>query len=118
MKRQEILSTAGELIDGERDRVYGSAKENFTTIGKLWEPIAHVELSPVQVALMMNQLKVARLINTPDHPDSWVDAAGYIALGGEIATDAPEPTPTGIRALPSLVAAPNFDDGVITPAAA
>lgn len=87
MKRQDILSTAGDLIDGDRDRIYGSARDNFTVIAKLWEPIVKVSISPAQVAMMMNQVKIARLLNTPDHPDSWVDAAGYIALGGEIATE-------------------------------
>jgi len=28
-----------------------------------------------------------RLAKTLDHADSWLDAAGYIALGGEIATE-------------------------------
>ena len=36
-----------------------------------------------QVYLCLNQLKVSRLIETPTHADSWVDIAGYAALGGE-----------------------------------
>jgi hypothetical protein len=35
------------------------------------------------VALMMDWLKTSRLLGTLDHADSWVDKAGYTALGGE-----------------------------------
>jgi hypothetical protein len=51
----------------------------------LWEPILGVPVTPEQVALCMNQLKVARLIKTPGHRDGWVDGIGYLACGGEIA---------------------------------
>jgi hypothetical protein len=44
-------------------------------------------VTPEQVALAMTCLKVARLIETPDHEDSWVDIAGYGACGAEIATE-------------------------------
>ena len=38
-----------------------------------------------QVALCLAQLKIARLIQSPEHPDSWVDLAGCAALGAEVA---------------------------------
>lgn len=85
--RAEILNKAAELIGGDREQDYGSAAENFARIGNLWAEIVGVPISPEQVALCMNQVKVARLINSPDHLDSWIDGAGYLALGGEIATD-------------------------------
>jgi len=28
--------------------------------------------------------KIARLLETPGHVDSWVDICGYAALGGEL----------------------------------
>jgi hypothetical protein len=33
----------------------------------------------------MALVKIARLANSPDHMDSWIDIAGYAACGGEIA---------------------------------
>jgi len=42
-------------------------------------------VTPEQVVLCMTCLKVARLMETPDHEDSWVDIAGYGACGAEIA---------------------------------
>jgi hypothetical protein len=32
---------------------------------------------------MMDWVKTSRLLETLDHPDSWVDKAAYSALGGE-----------------------------------
>lgn len=89
LTRTEVLDTAAELIDGDRARTYGDAAENFGRIAALWEPILGVSITATDVALCLAQLKVARLITSPGHHDSWVDAAGYIALGGEIATRRP-----------------------------
>lgn len=87
MNRDEALSGAGELINGQRATDYGDARTNFTDIAKLWSPILGIEIPPWQVALCMNQLKVARLFKTPSHEDSWMDGIGYLALGCELATD-------------------------------
>ena len=35
---------------------------------------------------MMALLKIARLMSNPEHADSWIDGAGYLACGGEVAT--------------------------------
>ena len=86
MNRRETLATAARLVHGDRQDDYGTPQENFPRIAALWEPIFG-NVTPVKVALALNQLKVARLIHTPDHADSWVDAAGYIAIGAELATE-------------------------------
>lgn len=86
-QRDIILLTAKELINGQRAKDYGDAAENFQRIADLWQPILGCHVEAEQVALCLLQLKVARLITSPTHYDSWVDAAGYIALGGEIATE-------------------------------
>lgn len=91
MNRDDALSGAGDLINGQRSRDYGDARTNFRDIAKLWSPILGIEVEPWQVALCMNQLKVARLFKTPTHVDSWMDGVGYLALGCELATeDVPE----------------------------
>jgi hypothetical protein len=104
MKRGKILATARDYISGDRDRDYGGARDNFTRIGRLWAEIFGHPVTPEQVALCMNQVKVARLVNTPDHQDSWVDAAGYMALGGEIATEKPWVDAAGYMALGGEIA--------------
>lgn len=84
--RERTLHTAAALISGDRARAYGDVGENFTRIGALSAPILGVQnITPAQVALCLTQLKVARLVANPTHVDSWVGAAGYIALGSEVA---------------------------------
>ena len=33
--------------------------------------------------MAMAAVKLARLVETPDHQDSWIDLAGYAAIGSE-----------------------------------
>lgn len=86
--REELLASAKDLIIGDRANEYDTkddASKNFIRIGKLWEQVLGVEVSPEKVALCMVMVKVSRLIANPTHKDSWIDGAGYFALGGEIA---------------------------------
>ena len=83
--RSKVLRTAESLVNGDRARDYGDPAENFGRIADLWAPILGLSASPEQVALCMAQVKVARLITSPTHSDSWIDLCGYAALGAEIA---------------------------------
>ena len=91
-RRDEILQLAGTLINGDRADDYGDAKVNHQRIANGWNVIVkaaletHGELTPAHVALMMDWLKSCRLMKTIDHDDSWIDKAGYTALGGEMAS--------------------------------
>ncbi|AKL88392.1 hypothetical protein BH789_gp111 [Gordonia phage GMA6] len=88
MDKSEVLDTAKELVCGQRADDYGDAKENFDRIARLWAPLLGVdEVTPQQVALCLAALKMARLVTSPNHEDSWVDLAGYAALGGDVALD-------------------------------
>jgi hypothetical protein len=80
-----ILTEAETLINGDRATDYGDAHENFARIAALWSVVLGVPVSPVQVALCMMQLKAARLCHSPEHRDSWIDAAGYAGLGARLA---------------------------------
>lgn len=93
MTRKEILDAAAKCVCGQREEDYGTPEDSFRLIAELWTPVikscvpegTDVCVQPETVALMMALLKVARLINNPEHLDSWVDLAGYAACGGEIA---------------------------------
>jgi|TARA_R110000851_G_scaffold75044_1_gene165526 hypothetical protein len=88
ISKKDILLTADQLICGQRAQDYGTARENFERIATMWTVILKSEqITPAQVAMCMAALKLCRLVNTPDHADSWIDTAGYIALGGELATE-------------------------------
>ena len=89
MKRDEVLDKAKELINGQRAKDYGDAYDNHSRIATGWNVIisgamkSHGHVTPAHVTLMMDWVKSARLIETIDHEDSWVDKAGYSALGSE-----------------------------------
>ena len=83
MKREQILDKAKTLISGERAKDYGDAYLNHKRIAELWSPILDKDITVEQVYPCMIAVKLSRLIETPDHEDSWIDICGYAALGGE-----------------------------------
>ena len=83
MKREQILEKAKVLISGERAKDYGDAYLNHKRIAELWSPILDKDITVEQVYACMIAVKLSRLIETPDHEDSWIDICGYAALGGE-----------------------------------
>lgn len=86
VRAAEILHTAATTVSGPREADYGDAADDFTRTGKLWAAILGVpEVTAEQVALCMTAVKIGRLCTTPNHADSWLDIAGYAALGGAIA---------------------------------
>ena len=85
MTRDEIIEKAKTLISGQRAADYGDAKYNFDRIAAGWNIIVENANGPItakHVALMMDWVKTARLLETIDHNDSWIDKVGYSALGG------------------------------------
>lgn len=85
MERKEILGEAERCVCGQREQDYGSPESNFAIIAKLWGGYLDTEISTVDVAMMMVLLKVARIKNGGGSGDSFVDIAGYAAVGGELA---------------------------------
>lgn len=87
MTRDEILEKAADLITAGRDEVYGEPRTNHQRIADLWSTILGVDIDIDEVILCMIAVKMSRLMKTPEHEDSWVDIAGYAALGGEITSN-------------------------------
>tara|TARA_Y100001937_G_C7058472_1_gene302557 strand:+ start:113 stop:376 length:264 start_codon:yes stop_codon:yes gene_type:complete len=87
MKRDKLLDEAKNLVNGPRARDYGDAYENHERVAQLWSTILGQDVSVSQVYQCLMALKLARLIVSPTHTDSWVDIAGYASLGGEIKDD-------------------------------
>jgi hypothetical protein len=82
--RAEVLDRAKKLINGDRHDDYGSAEQNHERIAAIWSAVLGVNVEAWQVALCMAGVKMARLAFDPTKEDSWVDLAGYAALGGEM----------------------------------
>ena len=83
MKRDNIFKKAKELVNGDRAKEYGSAYANHKRIAEIWSVILGKQITISQVYQCMIGVKLSRLIETPDHTDSWVDICGYSRLGGE-----------------------------------
>ena len=90
MTRDEIIEKAKTLINGDRAKDYGDARDNFDRIAAGWNIIIENADGPItakHVALMMDWVKTARLLETINHDDSWIDKIGYSALGGSFEKD-------------------------------
>lgn len=82
--RKEILETALELTTGDRNKSYGDPYDTHQRIANFWKEILGCEVTASQVALCMVGVKLARLVETPNHLDSFVDGAAYMAIAGEV----------------------------------
>ena len=92
MNKSEILKTAENIVNGDREKQYGKAEDNFNTIANLWADYLSVKVEPTDiepkdVAAMLALLKIARIATGHAKEDNWVDLAGYAACGGEIETE-------------------------------
>lgn len=89
--RAKTLLAAAQCVLSDRAAQYGTPEDNFATIADLWSAYilaAHgmvLKFDTVDVALMLDLLKTARLAGNKTHVDSWVDKAGYSACGARCA---------------------------------
>ena len=85
-ERESILDTAKIYVTKDRAATHGDLEDSFGHTAKLWSTHLGIDVSAVDVTILMALLKVARLKTSPTHADNWIDLAGYAACGGEIAT--------------------------------
>jgi len=84
--RTGILNQAEQYVTKDRAADHGDMEDNFREIAELWTQYTEHTLRSTDVAVMMTLLKIARLKSNPDNADNWIDACGYMACGGELAT--------------------------------
>lgn len=96
--KKDVLEAAIKTV-ADRGVPYGGVENNFRNIANMWN--VHVAtphgpqalpLAAADVAMMMVEMKLARLQGQPRHPDSWIDICGYGACGAEVTADAPDAT--------------------------
>jgi len=86
-KGVEALVDAAAIIVA-RGETYGDPLTNMNRTAVLMgEVLGGNAISASQVALCMIQLKIARLIETPNHKDSVIDIMGYAAVLRECQED-------------------------------
>lgn len=86
----DLIKKAGELVGGDRAQTHGDKHRNFATIAAYWN--VHIAaknglpLDASDVGHMMALLKIARTQSGSLNDDDAIDAIGYIACAGEIAS--------------------------------
>lgn len=89
--KTDIAAEAVRIVTGARRTAYGTPERNFERIARLWnahlanrfQSAEQISLTAGDVAAFMRLMKEARLAETPDHWDSYVDIAGYCLAGAE-----------------------------------
>ena len=79
-----MSDNVGELLT-QRGNQWGDAIGTHVRIAQVWTGILDHKVEPVQVALMMEGLKLVRASINPDDPDSFHDAQGYDRIAELIA---------------------------------
>lgn len=87
MKRGEVLKEAEKLMYGDRQEDYGTPYENHRRIAVLWSSYLGTEISPMQVAICMALVKIARLQQNFEYSkdDTFIDLAAYASIAAELA---------------------------------
>lgn len=99
--KETIANEAIRIVTGARRAAYGKPEQNFARIALFW--VAYFENLGVEMTIeegggpspflieakhippMMRLMKEARLCESPDHLDSFVDLVGYALCGAEVA---------------------------------
>lgn len=82
--RSYLLKEANAIVNRSRAQQYAPPDRDFKNIADMWSVILGTKVEAGQVAQCMIALKLARLIHSKSHVDSWVDIAGYAACGFEV----------------------------------
>ena len=86
--RRDMLRQVESCVCANRQNTYGDAEDNFANIAALANVALQGKLAaPIEaedVAIFSICIKLARLIQSPEHLDNWIDLAGYAVCGGGI----------------------------------
>jgi len=77
----EQFDAAYGLATADRRDVYGNPQDTYRRISTMRAVVDECPDPQIREILGMIVTKVARLVQTPDHLDSWVDVAGYSRCG-------------------------------------
>ena len=80
-ERVRTFDETARSITDVRGAVYGHPSRNYRRIQALKAVVAECKHPLAREALETIAVKMSRLIETPDHLDSWVDIAGAARTG-------------------------------------
>jgi hypothetical protein len=85
-----ILAEADSIINGVREATHGQKERSFELIAQFWNTYLNGRKAPafpitgVDVALMMDLMKLARFLQGTPIRDHFVDKVGYTAIACEL----------------------------------
>ena len=89
--RKELLKAGIAATCGSRDKEYGPPEVNLQNTANLWNAYLlakfhdqEFDVTAEDVALMNVLQKVSRAASGPAGDDTYVDAAAYAAIAGEV----------------------------------
>jgi hypothetical protein len=88
--RGAVLDEAKDLITGDRNSTYGPPDQDFRRSAGAATAMGYRgpdgrDLLAHDIAILVELIKISRLMWTPTKRDSWVDTAGYAGCGLECA---------------------------------
>lgn len=84
--REELLRTANEYVNGDRNVQYGDPIEDFRRTADLMGAYLGINIEPHDVAILIALVKISRIRWSPEKKDHWADLAGYAACGWDVIT--------------------------------
>lgn len=84
LRAKDILINASDTIL-ERGFTHGSYDLTMLRTAKLWQDYLEREIDPMDVAICMALVKLARIMESRTVDDNWTDAVAYMAIAGELA---------------------------------
>jgi hypothetical protein len=86
MKAHDALAQVANILR-DRGANYGEVRDNMERTAARMSRTLGQKITPQKVCLLMIDLKLARLEETPRHIDSVMDVMGYAAIMAELITD-------------------------------
>lgn len=100
MKYDTILMSSAGILS-ERGNDYGAPDKCFGRAAALASVFFEREVTPFEVAMVMDFVKTARIMHDKTKIDSWQDKINYAAFAGHFATETPraDPSELGLRGI-------------------
>jgi hypothetical protein len=83
----EQFDAAYAKVTFDRRDIYGAPEDTYRRIATMRSVVDECPDAQIREILAMVVTKIARLVQTPDHLDSWVDVAGYARCGVMLLND-------------------------------
>lgn len=87
--KAQIADEAKHIVASKRRADYGKPEDNFERIARFWQAYfentgrGDIKITAKDVSPLMRLMKEARLCESPQHYDSFVDLVGYTLTGAE-----------------------------------